>query len=180
MLFLFFLVVQGLVACFLKALLFRKIGSVSFNCLLYSHWLTWADSHIHPNDCSNTSVCHTSPKIYCGEPQTPQEDVAIERRPHCRHWKCEKGLVSKNLKDSLLLFLTVFFFFFSKLVCVTVAEVNFWEFLSSCNGKDIDIYRYIYLKNGSSSKDLPYAFQCHFSSIHMQKQRFDQDLFISF
>lgn len=36
--------------------------------------------------------------IYCGKPQTPQRDVAIQKEPHCRRWKCEqkRDSVSRN------------------------------------------------------------------------------------
>lgn len=45
-----------------------------------------------------SSVCRSSLMIYCGKPQTPQRDVAIQKEPHCRHWKCEqkRDSVSRN------------------------------------------------------------------------------------
>ena len=83
-LFLFFVL-----SWFLWSAEFQKIGIAPFKRLLYN---TAASADCFATKLpamltyvgSISSVCHLSLMIYCGKPQTPQEDVATQRQPHCR------------------------------------------------------------------------------------------------
>lgn len=89
---------------------FHIIGAASFKWLLYStvYWNVMERMPMVTHGGNISSVCHLSPMICCGKPQTPQRDVAIQREPHCRHWKCERKetpLAEMHTSMCFLLFL---------------------------------------------------------------------------